>query len=536
MEDLSSHLTVALLHFPQLLDDFPSIIASLDSGESVNVEAIQDIGLRDALTNVLRCLPVKYEQHSGWYKLPEVVSVGGILLMELLNAGSIKQPSALSEAETLASRTAPLRLLTMLGRFPELRADLPGLLDSLLDGQALQLDGLENQEVADQLTQLLRALGVVETIDGLSLPTGSTKTAALRSLYLMREAFRLGKVTDAAAASSVEEEDEEEKEKEKKHRKRGRDRDEHVKSSSNRAAASESDESSGSSSDSDDGEDERSAATTTAQRHTHHAAEQPVPVAASAAATANANANVTASATASDSAFPVAAKGPAMPPGFQRPNVAESDNYSKNGDDGDDDDDDDDDDDEDDDLGPLPVWKAPRRTMQPIVELPKGPSSLVNALSTDLPEGLDVPAAQGREEWMLTPGESKAFDALEGTFGKTREFKKGKQASQAAKALQAKKAAVDAASRAAPMDAAMNAALEEYKALRGPSLMDIHAEKAAQMQAAKKGNKGDRAGFDYARDVGSFRQRVDTTVRAQMVTDAQRLDTRFDKSMQRGGG
>jgi len=32
----------------------------------------------------------------------------------------------------------------------------------------------------------------------------------------------------------------------------------------------------------------------------------------------------------------------------------------------------------------------------------------------------------------------------------------------------------------------------------------------------------------------SFRQRVDTTVRAQMVTDAQRLDARFDKSMQRG--
>ncbi len=521
MEDLSSHLTVALLHFPQLLDDFPSIIASLDSGESVNVEAIQDIGLRDALTNVLRCLPVKYEQHSGWYKLPEVVSVGGILLMELLNAGSIKQPSALSEAETLASRTAPLRLLTMLGRFPELRADLPGLLDSLLDGQALQLDGLENQEVADQLTQLLRALGVVETIDGLSLPTGSTKTAALRSLYLMREAFRLGKVTDAAAASSVEEEDEEEKEKEKKHRKRGRDRDEHVKSSSNRAAASESDGSSGSSSDSDDGEDERSAATITAQRHTHQAADLPAPAAAS--ATANATANATA--TASDSAFPVAAKGPAMPPGFQRPNAAESDNCSKNGDD----------DDDDDDLGPLPVWKAPRRTMRPTVELPKGPSSLVDALSTDLPEGLDVPATEGREEWMLTPGESKAFDALEGTFGKTREFKKGKQASQAAKALQAKKAAADAASRAAPMDAAMNAALEEYKTLRGPSLMDIHAEKTAQMQAAKKGNKGDRTGFDYARDVGSFRQRVDTTVRAQMVTDAQRLDTRFDKSMQRGG-
>jgi len=529
MEDLSSHLTVALLHFPQLLEDFPSIIASLDSGESVNVEAIQDIGLRDALTNVLRCLPVKYEQHSGWYKLPEVASVGGILLMELLNAGSIKQPSALSEAETLASRTAPLRLLTMLGRFPELRADLPGLLDSLLDGQALQLDGLENQEVADQLTQFLRAIGVVETIDGLSLPTGSTKTAALRSLYLIREAFRLGKVTDAAAASAVEEEDEENM----MHRKRGRDRDEHVKSSSNRAAANESDGSSGSgsSSDSDDGEEEeeeRSAATTTAQRHTHQAADLPVPAPAAATATANATA------TASDSVFPVAAKGPAMPPGFQRPNavvIGENGGDDDGGDDGDDDDDDDDDD-----LGPLPIWKAPRRTMQPTVELPEGPSSLVNALSTALPAGLDMPATEGREEWMLTPGESKAFAALEGTFGKTREFKKGKQASQAAKALQAKKAAVDAASRAAPMDAAMNAALEEYKALRGPSLMEIHAEKAAQMQAAKKGNKGDRAGFDYARDVGSFRQRVDTTVRAQMVTDAQRLDTRFDKSMQRGGG
>ena len=58
--------------------------------------------------------------------------------------------------------------------------------------------------------------------------------------------------------------------------------------------------------------------------------------------------------------------------------------------------------------------------------------------STDLDGGKewDKDNEVGREEWMMTIGDGKAVEALDGSFGKERKFAAGKQASQAARQLQ----------------------------------------------------------------------------------------------------
>ncbi len=507
--ELSSHLTRALLLFPQLLDDIPAMIASLDTGESVNTDAIKDAHMREELVKILRCLPLQYESRSGWYKRPEIVSVGGVLLMELLDAGSIKQPGVLNEAEALASRSAPQRLLTLLASFPELRLELPMLFDSLLDGQALQVDGMDNIDVAAGLRLLLRSLGLLESVDGWSIPAGPEKVSVMRSLKSLKFVLILGGVDCASASTS---------------------KDNSVSQSRKRrlrsASVSSGDSSSRDRSSSNDSEDSRSGADDEfyGQRNQHKLDVQ-VTTAANNVSIAPASASLLTSNLEMGSQ-PVSRRvqAPSLPPDFKC-----ASNLNKE------------EEDDEEEIGPLPSWQAARRTVsQPSVaaSAPEN-SALLKALSTQIPsgncgaqsEGSVASITGGREEWMLTPGDSKAMAALEGSFGKQRKFAAGKQASQAAQALQARKAAADATARAAPIDTELAASLEEYKQLRGPSLMELHAQKAAANDAAKRGGAGTT--FDYARDVGSFRRRVDTTVRNQMVADAAQLDTRFDKSVQR---
>jgi hypothetical protein len=86
------------------------------------------------------------------------------------------------------------------------------------------------------------------------------------------------------------------------------------------------------------------------------------------------------------------------------------------------------------------------------------------------------------------------------------------------------------------------AALEAYKAQRGPSLMELHQQqkKKAKTGGNTEGNgkggkdKGitigeERTGFDYKRDMVDFRSSMQGSAAQKMVDEAKQLDSRFTK-------
>ena len=69
-------------------------------------------------------------------------------------------------SQTQASRSAPLHLLKIIQKFPEIIDDLKAILETLLDENAVDISNLENEEVSECLVSLLGSLGIKEGEDG----------------------------------------------------------------------------------------------------------------------------------------------------------------------------------------------------------------------------------------------------------------------------------------------------------------------------------------------------------------------------------
>lgn len=143
-------------------------------------------------------------------------------------------------------------------------------------------------------------------------------------------------------------------------------------------------------------------------------------------------------------------------------------------------------------------------------------SSMENSTNMLVAKG----SSGGREEWMLTPGESKASQSLSDTFGVSRGFQTGKVAKQKAKELEAVRAEQP---RDAEEDARTQAILDEYREMRGPSLMDQHLKKKKDCGPSQKDS---RRPFDRERDVLQ-RKPMDASAARELVEQAKGLDSRF---------
>ena len=151
---------------------------------------------------------------------------------------------------------------------------------------------------------------------------------------------------------------------------------------------------------------------------------------------------------------------------------------------------------------------------------------------------------------MLVPGEAGAgVDLLSETFGTGRKFQDSKAARKAAALLRqgrgkgAASSAGDGAQGEAGMSAEaaqhLEAEMDAFNALRGPSLVEIHAAKLAAAKRQKNGNGGrgvgaeQRQGFDYERDMAMHRRVVGSNEARALLDEARKLDSKFDKSIQR---
>ena len=162
----ASPLNSALLEYPRVLDDFPQMVTALDRGEHVNVGSISDAGFRDALMLIFQHLPVEMEPGRGFYKSKGVKSIGGFLLMDLLDQKAIKQPSNLSTEQI---SLGPLHFLSLLRDHPSERENVVSLMRKLLKRKSLayphDFGKFVDSDVAEKVRRTLLAFGAYEDGD-----------------------------------------------------------------------------------------------------------------------------------------------------------------------------------------------------------------------------------------------------------------------------------------------------------------------------------------------------------------------------------
>eukprot|EP01041_Mallomonas_annulata_P001560 gene1560-3015_t len=200
-----------------------------------------------------------------------------------------------------------------------------------------------------------------------------------------------------------------------------------------------------------------------------------------------------------------------------------------------------DDEEEDDDvIGPaMPSAMPTNRTRPtssvasyPLQTLVGGPLMAQNETASVVSSAVVVDTTGGREEWMLTPGEAKHMQGLTESFGVNRQFQSGKVAKKAAAELLRQREAERARCEDPEETARTQAILDEYRELRGPSLMEAHLEKKQKTKKSSEGGEVRRP-FDREKDVLS-RRHMDASAAHRLAEQAKELDSRFDKgSVQR---
>ena len=183
----SSLLSSGILSFPSLFEDFPAMISTMDSGQSVNISKISDKKKASILNKLFSYLPLINDPNYGWcYNNPNGEKISSIILKKLLEEKAIKQPKELNQGEVLASQKAPLALLELFTNFPELLSEMPILLSNLLDGKAVDVEDIENEDVRDGLEKLFKSLDLA--IDsGYVLPYDSRRSAAFEALGSLKD-------------------------------------------------------------------------------------------------------------------------------------------------------------------------------------------------------------------------------------------------------------------------------------------------------------------------------------------------------------
>lgn len=177
---IGSLLAIGLISHPQLNDEVSVLISSLDAGKQIVIHRETTDPAQLFLIKLLNCLPVECRDNRIWSKQLACPSVAKFILSDLLGSMYIKQPRELSEPERSSSR-AVYDIIPLLQKFPTLSADLIELLRNLSIGEAVDIGGLESDEIKDSLSAFFRSLGIDSEDDSVYIvPKVSEPAEALR--------------------------------------------------------------------------------------------------------------------------------------------------------------------------------------------------------------------------------------------------------------------------------------------------------------------------------------------------------------------
>jgi hypothetical protein len=154
--------------FPELGEQLPMMITSLDEDEYIDTERIRsNDGLRRYLErDLLPLLPVEFTPSRGWSRSCADVSISAFLADHFAFTGeAVPVPEAkagLSAAQSTAYRIGAPRLLQLLSDLPGLKNELSGFLLSMEEGNRVLLDEMEDEVVGEALNRFLKSVGMEE--------------------------------------------------------------------------------------------------------------------------------------------------------------------------------------------------------------------------------------------------------------------------------------------------------------------------------------------------------------------------------------
>lgn len=186
--NLGKVLGSTLVAHPSLFQELPGLLAALDEGKQIFLQDSQD-PLQHAMIVVLRALPTNCSSKSLWTK-GECSSLRSFILDELLTSSYIIQPQNLAVHERLAVISAK-SLLHMLENHPEILSDLTSLFENLLDGEGLDLSGLENLELREELISFLRQVGLRNTDGVFQLSEKAEDQSSRKAIKLILSSLRI---------------------------------------------------------------------------------------------------------------------------------------------------------------------------------------------------------------------------------------------------------------------------------------------------------------------------------------------------------
>lgn len=433
-----------------LLDLLPPVIASIDRGATETLDHIHDKSMRSAMDGILKRLQV-LDYEGGWRRSAANIKVHKLLASEFLMADHNRLFSSTQQ------NLSPGVLLALVLFFPDVLAELPSLLQQLVDGNAVQIGGIENASLRQGLGALLVTLGCAEGAEGHSAQSSRRARALLKVLrrYAKQGGERRLTFPD--------------------------------KHSSSRKGEEEVEEEEDSSSDESVGQPLQQTQTEQQLPPDEDIEEESTLISAAAAA-------------------------PRIGP--QLPSAGEPLAYASGSED------------EDEGLGPQLPTQTHSMAPQPAalglvgVTLYKGAAEQKD------------PVKEGREEWLLTPGDSSAIKALgggeHGLFNIPRKFNAGKQAKKKAEDMAIQREYLQKAAEKRALEKGIDIPVAAAPVEKASSLLEEHMAKRAKTEA-KALPVGSRRPFDRETDVLSGRKMTAADL-MRLAENAKELGDKFDKA------
>lgn len=189
---LGDALTQALLTCPKLLEELPQMALALDKGEFINLEGISNVPMRESLIQVFNNIPIVSKDNTGqgWYRNTKDKRITSYIMNSLTGCKVIRDPRKLDSSQSTTSRIPAIHLLSLVQQFPNIVSELPVIIDQILEGNAVALENIADEDLGEALEKLLKSLGLVQTRDGLDIPSGREGDHVVDCLEHFEEIFK----------------------------------------------------------------------------------------------------------------------------------------------------------------------------------------------------------------------------------------------------------------------------------------------------------------------------------------------------------
>jgi hypothetical protein len=154
---LESALTFGLIKFPVLLDDLPVLLNALNAGKTVYFND-KSSEIECFLNHLLSQLPLEATFDNGFKKKSDMKSISKYLLTEMLSSKQVIQPSERSNPQITSIEVAKM-LTQLLNQYPDLWGDLSAMLSNFIDMETIDLTGLDNVTIKEQIILLFNKIG-----------------------------------------------------------------------------------------------------------------------------------------------------------------------------------------------------------------------------------------------------------------------------------------------------------------------------------------------------------------------------------------